>query len=129
MVRVSIDAHPSLHRGSDLGHVGVADRAVARPVRAGAVSRNQNGASTRVANLAAAFNEISVETQRMEGGISEVASVAEQSSASAEEVSASTEQTSAATQEIAAGAAELAGTAERLERLVRSFRLSARETV
>ena len=55
--------------------------------------------------------------------IGEVASVAEESSASAEQVSASTQQTSASTQEIAASAQELARTAERLQELVGRFTL------
>ena len=53
----------------------------------------------------------------------EVASVAEQSSASTEEVSASTEQTSASAQEIAASAQDLANTAQELNRLVEQFKL------
>jgi methyl-accepting chemotaxis protein len=54
----------------------------------------------------------------------EVASVAEQSSASAEEVSASTEETSASTQQIAASAQDLARTAAELETLVGTFRVA-----
>ena len=57
--------------------------------------------------------------------IGEVASVAEQTSASTEEVSASTQQTSAAVQQIAAAAQELSSRAEELEALVGRFTLSA----
>jgi methyl-accepting chemotaxis protein len=60
-----------------------------------------------------------------EGGIAEVAAVAEEPSASAEHVSASTQQTSASTQEIASSAAELARTAEQLDELVRRFKITA----
>jgi methyl-accepting chemotaxis protein len=83
------------------------------------------GVSDQVSSIAAAFNQISAEAQRMEGGISDVASVAEESSASAEEVSASTQETSAATEQIAAGAAELARTAAQLEQLVQTFRIKS----
>jgi methyl-accepting chemotaxis protein len=79
----------------------------------------------RVAEIAAAVAQISSESSRAEDGISEVAAVAEQSSASAEEVSASTEETSASTEEIAASAQSLAATAEQLDTLVRRFKVSA----
>jgi methyl-accepting chemotaxis protein len=77
--------------------------------------------TTRAAQIAAAVQEISANGERLEHEIGDVASVAEQSSASAEQVSAATEQTSASTQEIAASAQELAATAEQLERLVGRF--------
>ena len=79
----------------------------------------------RVAEIAAAVGQITAEADRAEGGIGELASVAEQSSASAEEVSASTQQTGASTQEIAASARSLAQTAEHLNDLVRRFTLNA----
>ena len=79
----------------------------------------------RVAEIAGAVQQISAESSRAEGGISEVAAVAEQSSASAEQVSASTQETSASTQEIASSAAELARTAEQLDQLVRRFKVTA----
>jgi methyl-accepting chemotaxis protein len=79
----------------------------------------------RVAEIAGSVQQISAESTRAEGGISEVAAVAEQSSASAEQVSASTQQTSASTQEIASSAAELARTAEQLDSLVRRFKITA----
>jgi methyl-accepting chemotaxis protein len=75
-----------------------------------------------------AFERIGSSVEEMRGRIelivkatTEVASVAEQSSASAEQVSASTEETSASTQEIAASAQQLASTAEELNRLVAAF--------
>jgi methyl-accepting chemotaxis protein len=81
--------------------------------------------SERITEIAAAAQQISAETTTMETSISEVAAVAEQSSASAEQVSASTEETSASTQEIAASAQELARTAEQLQALVGRFKLTA----
>ena len=79
----------------------------------------------RVAEIATAVAQISSESNRAEDGISEVAAVAEQSSASAEQVSASTQETSASTQEIAASAQSLAVTAEQLNSLVGRFKVSA----
>jgi methyl-accepting chemotaxis protein len=78
----------------------------------------------RVNDIATAVHHISAEAQRAEHDITEVAAVAEQSSASAEQVSASTQQTSASTQEIAASAQELAATAERLDSVVSGFKLA-----
>jgi len=78
----------------------------------------------RVEQIATAIGEISARAMRMEENMTDVVSVAEQSSASTEQVSASTQQTSASTQEIAASAQELAKTAEELERLVGQFRLA-----
>jgi methyl-accepting chemotaxis protein len=75
----------------------------------------------RTGQIAAAIAQIAANADRLQHEIGEVASVAEESSASAEEVSASTEQTSASTQEIAASAQGLARTAEDLERLVARF--------
>jgi methyl-accepting chemotaxis protein len=80
--------------------------------------------TARAAQIAAAVEQISVSGERLGREIGDVASVAEESSASAEQVSASTEQTSASTQEIAASAQELAATAEQLERLVSRFTLA-----
>ena len=80
--------------------------------------------TTRTAQIAAAVEEISSSGLQLEHEIGEVASVAEQSSASAEQVTAATQQTSASAQEIAASAEELAATAEQLERLVSRFQLA-----
>jgi methyl-accepting chemotaxis protein len=55
---------------------------------------------------------------------SEIASVAEESSASAEEVSASTEETAATAHELATAAQDLNHTAAELDRLVRQFTLA-----
>jgi methyl-accepting chemotaxis protein len=77
--------------------------------------------NTRVAEIAAAVEQINAEACRAENDITEVASVAEQSSASTEQVSASTQQTSASTQEIAASAQTLSGTAQELNSLVGRF--------
>jgi methyl-accepting chemotaxis protein len=81
--------------------------------------------TTRVNEIAAAIGQISEQAQRAEGDIAEVASVAEESSASAEQVSASTQQTSASTQEIASSAHELARTAAHLDALVRKAEVAA----
>jgi methyl-accepting chemotaxis protein len=79
----------------------------------------------RVAEIATAIGQIAGEADRMQQDITEVAAVAEASSASAEQVSASTQQTSASTQEIASSAAQLAGTAEQLASLVSRFTTTA----
>jgi methyl-accepting chemotaxis protein len=81
--------------------------------------------TARVAEIATAIGLIASEADRMQSDITEVASVAEASSASAEQVSASTQQTSASTQEIASSAAELANTAEQLASLVGRFKTAA----
>jgi methyl-accepting chemotaxis protein len=79
----------------------------------------------RVAEIATAIGQIAGEADRIQIDITEVASVAEASSASAEQVSASTEETSASTQEIASSAQELASTAEQLAALVGRFKTTA----
>ena len=79
----------------------------------------------RATDIAAAVHQAADGSSRVQTDIGEVASVAEQTSASTEEVSASTQQTSAAAQQIAAAALELAGRSEELEALVGRFTLSA----
>jgi methyl-accepting chemotaxis protein len=98
-----------------------------------AATRSQAGAEV-VGTARDAFDRISLAVADVSDRIAaialatnDVASVAEQSSASAEQVSASTEQTSASTQQIAASAQDLARTAEELEHLVQQFRLQAVE--
>jgi hypothetical protein len=81
--------------------------------------------STRIAEIAAAVEQIATEAHKAENDITDVAGLAEQSSAAAEQVSASTQQTSASTQQIASSASELAHTAEQLNQLVGRFRVSA----
>jgi methyl-accepting chemotaxis protein len=81
--------------------------------------------TSRIGEIAGAAEQISSETQQMELSIGEVASVAEESSASAEQVSASTQQTSASTQEIASSAASLADTALQLREVVGRFKVTA----
>jgi len=78
----------------------------------------------RVAQIAVAAGEVAERSDRVRGDIAGVARVAERSSASTEQVAASTQQTAAATQEIATSAAQLKRTADELEALVGSFRLS-----
>jgi methyl-accepting chemotaxis protein len=81
--------------------------------------------TTRIAQIAAAIQQIAEGARQSQQDIMDVASVAEQSSASTEEVSASTEETSASAQEISASAQELAHTAEELEQLVGHFTVNA----
>jgi len=83
------------------------------------------GVGARIAEIAAAVEQISIGSARAEEDVTEVAAVAEQSSASAEQVSASTQQTSASTQEIAASASDLARTADALNTLVSQFKVAA----
>ncbi|ADB52637.1 methyl-accepting chemotaxis protein [Conexibacter woesei] len=108
--------------GAKRTHEGVStvEQARASFLQIGASVEDMTG---RVEQIATAAGEITLRAQRMEENMAEVASVAEQSSASTEQVSASTQQTSASTQEIAASAQELAKTAEELERLVGQFTL------
>ncbi|WP_372789439.1 methyl-accepting chemotaxis protein [Paraconexibacter sp.] len=80
--------------------------------------------NTRVTQIAAAIKQIADASTRLQADMGDVASVAEQSSASAQQVSASTQQTSASAQEIATSAAELSGRASTLEELVGRFRLA-----
>ncbi|MEZ5101944.1 MAG: HAMP domain-containing methyl-accepting chemotaxis protein [Thermoleophilia bacterium] len=77
--------------------------------------------SARVSAIAAAAADVADGADRVRADVSEVAVVAEQSSASSEEVSASTEETTATTEEFAAAAAGLARTAEQLDQLVGRF--------
>ncbi len=79
---------------------------------------------TRIAQIAAASQQITAGATSMQQNVGEVAAVAEQSSASTEEVSASTEQTSASAQQIAASARELAGNAEALNELISKFKIT-----
>ena len=81
--------------------------------------------NTRVSAIAGAISQIAESSQRMLVDMAEVASVAEQSSASSQQVSAATEQTTASTQEITASAEALTETAEALDLLVARFTLTA----
>jgi methyl-accepting chemotaxis protein len=88
----------------------------------------ESGATVQTAREA--FEQIAVSVADMRTRIgqivdatSEVAAVAEASSAATEEVSASTSETSASTQQIAASAQQLANTAEQLQRSVGRFTL------
>jgi methyl-accepting chemotaxis protein len=79
----------------------------------------------RTTDIAAAVSQAADGSSRVQTDMGEVASVAEQTSASTDEVSASTQQTSAAVQQIAAAAQELSSRADELEGLVGRFTLSA----
>jgi methyl-accepting chemotaxis protein len=81
--------------------------------------------NARIAQIAAASQQITASATSMQENIGEVATVAEESAASTEEVSASTEQTSASAQQIAASAHELANNAETLNELVAHFKLAS----
>ena len=99
-------------------------------VEESAAKAEESGATVETAREAFQQIGVSVEGIRVQIGqiveaTAEVASVAEQSSASTEQVSASTEETSASAQEIAASAQELATTAEELNRLVAQFKIAA----
>ena len=89
-----------------------------------AIQASVTDMSGRVAQIAVAIGQVAASSQTMNDNIGEVASVAEESSASAEQVSASTQQTSASTQEIAASASQLAETAEELQGVVGAFKLT-----
>jgi methyl-accepting chemotaxis protein len=78
-----------------------------------------------VDDIAAIIEQLSTSSTRVSEDIGEVASVAEEASASTEQVSAGTQETSASAEEIAASAQELASTAEELERLVGRFKVDA----
>jgi methyl-accepting chemotaxis protein len=81
--------------------------------------------STRVAEIAAAVGGIAASSARMTEDITDVASIAEESSAASEQVAASTLQTSTSTAQIASSAEELATSAQELHRLAGHFRLTA----
>ena len=87
-------------------------------LRIGTSVGDMNG---RVDEIVGAIALIASSSEQIQEDMTEVTSVAEQSSASSEQVSASTQQSSASTQEIADSAMQLATTAEELERLVGQF--------
>jgi len=76
----------------------------------------------QVEQIAAVIARVEAAAAAMGLDLTEVAEVAETSSASTQQVSASAQQTSASAQEIAASAQELARTATRLDALVGQFR-------
>ena len=116
---------------------------------AGLISRIQQGTATAVDAVAdsgqqtddgvavveqakEAFRAITERVEEMASRVghivdasTQVAAVAESSSASAEQVSAATQETSATTHEVASAAADLARTADELESIVAGFKLSA----
>ena len=75
--------------------------------------------------MSAASSQVATGTKSLQTELSEVAGVAERSTAASQQVSASTEQTSASTREIAASAERLQGSATELQDLVSRFRLVA----
>jgi methyl-accepting chemotaxis protein len=87
------------------------------------IGRSVDEMGERIARIAASAEQTAGQGQTMQESVTEVASVAEQSSAATEQVSASTEQTSASAQEIASSAQQLAATAAELERLVATFQV------
>jgi len=69
------------------------------------------------------LSDISGESQEMNSSIQEVAAISEESAAGVEETSAASEQTSSAMQEVSANSNDLAKLAEKLNSLVRQFKL------
>jgi methyl-accepting chemotaxis protein len=90
-----------------------------------AIGAAVDGMVARTADIVAAVGQAAEGSSRVQRDIGEVASVAQQTSASTEHVSATTQQTSAATQQIAAAAQELSARAGELELLVGRFTLTA----
>ncbi|HEV7750830.1 MAG TPA: methyl-accepting chemotaxis protein [Baekduia sp.] len=88
-----------------------------------AIGEAVESTSSRVAEIAEAVGSIAVRSAQMTEDITEVASIAEESSAASEEVAASTQQTASSTQQIAASAEELATSARELHRLAGRFTL------
>jgi methyl-accepting chemotaxis protein len=113
-----------------VGEIQQETETTVRAVEEGASKTDASAGTVQTARdsfeqIAAAVEDMRSRIDEIVAATGEVASVAEQSSASAQEVSASTEQTSASTEEIAASAQELARTAEELERLVSQFEVGA----
>jgi methyl-accepting chemotaxis protein len=81
--------------------------------------------SSRVSEIAAAVSGIAERSARMTDDITDVASVAEQSSAASQQVAAASQQASGSTEQIAASAGELATSAAELNDLASRFRLHA----
>jgi methyl-accepting chemotaxis protein len=78
---------------------------------------------SRTRRIAEAVAEIAHQTKQMEAEITEVATVAEDSSTASEQVSAASQQTTASTQQVVAAAADLRRTAEELDELCGHFAL------
>ena len=89
----------------------------------GEINDNVAAMTERIEQIAAASSQIVQSALMMHDSVTEVAGVAEQSSASTQQVSAATEQTSASTQQIASSAQGLSTAADELERLVAQFTL------
>ena len=79
----------------------------------------------RIDQIALAAELTLASAQTMQDNMSELAAVAEQSSASTQQVSASTEETSASAGQIAASAQELSSNAESLNRIVAQFKIKS----
>jgi methyl-accepting chemotaxis protein len=90
----------------------------------GEIDSNVTAMTERIEQIAAASAQIVQSAVLMQDSVTEVAGVAEQSSASTQQVSAATEQTSASTQQIASSAHGLSTAADELERLVAQFTLA-----
>ena len=90
-----------------------------------AIGAAVDGMVARTADIVAAVGQAAEGSSRVQRDIGEVASVAQQTSASTEHVSATAQQTSAATQQIAAATQELSARAGELELLVGRFTLTA----
>jgi methyl-accepting chemotaxis protein len=87
------------------------------------VGTSVDGLGAQVAQIAQTLERMAELGRSMQREVTDVAAVAEQSSASAQQVSASTQETSASTQEIATSAAAMARMAEALQHEVGAFRI------
>ena len=90
-----------------------------------ALGESVEDVTTRIQSISGAVTQIAEASARMQADVADVATVAEESSASTEQVSATTQETSASAQQIAASAAALETTSEALMGLVARFRLTA----
>jgi methyl-accepting chemotaxis protein len=79
----------------------------------------------RIGEVAETSRNIAAGTETLQSDLSEVAGVAERSSAASEQVSAAAQQTTASASEITSSVGQLHGTAEELQGLVSRFRLTA----
>lgn len=79
--------------------------------------------ATNIKSITNTLAAITETTKEMNGTVQEIAAVSEQSSAGVEQVSASTQQTNSSMEEIAVSSNELSKMAERLNNLVRKFKI------
>jgi methyl-accepting chemotaxis protein len=90
-----------------------------------AIGNAVEAVDSSVTEINVAIQQIGASAGRVQREMVDVATVAEQSSATTQQVSASTQETSASTEQISATAQHLAGTAAQLEQLVGRFTLAS----